>query len=113
MDDRSGADGRFITQWKNPIYSELQDNINCSKSSLFIVTEQIVTNSDTFETAIEIDGSRFQINSSFELQIKYNLFKDVGNDFSINKLIVFSTFRFIPNILSIFKSGSLYLVESN
>ena len=74
---------------------------------------QITTTFDTFEIAIEIDGSRFQINSSFELQNICNSSIDVGNEFSINKLIIFSTFRFILSMLSFFKSDSLYLVESN
>ena len=70
MEDRSGAHGKFITQSENKIYLELQANNNCSKSSLLIVTERIVTHHFSFDTAIEIDGSRFQINSTVELQDK-------------------------------------------
>ena len=109
MDDRSGADGRFITQWKNWINQELQANNNCSKSYLFIVTASRYTCCDAFDTAIEINGSRLHINSSFELQDKVNCSKEVGNEFSINKLRILSTFQFILSMVSSFKSGSLYL----
>ena len=96
----------------NSIVLERQANSNCSKSSLLKVTEFRNTSLDTFDTAIEIDGSKFQMDSSVELQDKYNNFKDFGNEFSINKLTIFSTSLFIPYILIPFKSGSLYL-ESN
>ena len=109
MEDRSGADGKFITQLMNKISSELQANNNCSKSTLFIVTEHRSTSSDTFETAIDIDGSRFQINSSVELQDKSNSNKDVWNEFSINRLTIFSLFQFISIIVRSSRSDSLYL----
>ena len=112
MEERSGADGKFITQSVKLIVLELQAKSNSSKSSLFIVTDLISTHRDTFETAIEIDGSRFLINSSSELQDKDKYCKDVGSEFSINKPIIFSTFQFISSILSLFRSRSLCL-ESN
>ena len=82
---------------------------NCSKSSLFIVTDFISTQFDTFDTAIEIVGSRLPMNFSFELQDKYKLGKDERSEFSINKLRIFSTSQFIPFIQSSFRLGSLYL----
>ena len=68
MGDRSGTDGKFITHERNEISPDLQANSNCSKSSLFIVTEYRSICHTTLDTAIEIDGSRFQINSFSELQ---------------------------------------------
>ena len=109
MEERSGADDKFIKHPQNQISSELQANNNSSKSSLLIVTEFRCTFFDTFDTAIEIVGSRLNINSSFELQDKDNIRKDVGNEFSINRRSIFSTSQFIPVIFSLFISGSLYL----
>ena len=107
MKERSGTDDKFIKQSRNTICIELQANNNCSKSSLFIVTECKCTWHETFDTAIDI-GSKFQMNSSFELQYNHNWYKDAGNEFSINKLRIFSTSLFIPLIVKTFNLGSLY-----
>ena len=104
MEDRSGTDEKFIKHLINQISKELQANNNCSKSSLFIVTDSSFTKYITFDIiAVEIAGSRFPMNFSFELQPKWNESKDVGNEFSINKLTIFSTSQFIPFIMSFLK----------